>query len=346
MNATQTATGSTVASVAMATLAFTSLLANVCVSLVIIWTPQLRAQFNHVLTLSLFVLDTLISLFVMPLDISSYIQGHWPIGDTFCQIHGVLSSSLMTASMLTLCAISMERCYSIHAPMHYAAHMTLPRTIAVIICIWIQALLVSLMPLFGWNSYAYRSHRAQCSISWDEHRSYVVLFSVFSFVLPGVTMVAMYSAIFRIARQSAQQIAPEVSMATIPAISIHWKAARTLLSLISVFLVSWLPYFVVALLGVRQEPRVQLAVTWLGLSSLALNPMLYGYLNRSIREAAISCCEELKNMCLRRTVDDEAAAPTENEDFFQFLERTSVTRAVSIRCSQSQIFAHSPTITE
>jgi hypothetical protein len=375
----------------MSLLTALSFAGNACVATIILRTPHLRAQFNHILTLSLFILGSFSALTVMPLAIASYAHAAWPLDASMCSLYAVFSTMCTSASTLTLCAISIERCYSIHAPMHYAAHMTLPRTLGTIAGIWMLSLLLSLLPLLGWNSYAFRPTRAMCSYSWTEERSFVVLLSSVTFILPGLTMVIMYSAIFKIARQTSKQVVPAVSPAPIPTVSRsvcsngskqgaghslcdsgcemssstlppevspdktsptkaqerkgHWKAAKTLLCIIAVFFSLWTPFFAVALNGGHRRTSTELVITWLGLASNAVNPMLYGWLNRAIREAFIGCCEELASKCCKRNSDlNDEAVPGENEDFFQFLERTSVTRAVSVRCSRTLI--HSPTITE
>ena len=129
----------------------------------------------------------------------------------------------------------------------------------------------------------------------------------------------------------------------------HWKAVKTLLLIMTIFIALWGPFFVVNLIGVFREELpheavVELVVGWLGFSSYAINPFIYGWLNRSVREA-LSCLIEQVKTSLFASSDTEPDW-SGSEDFFQFLERTSTTRTLSVPHSKSNLEGRTPPIVE
>ncbi|XP_071485322.1 probable G-protein coupled receptor [Diadema antillarum] len=108
------------------------------------------------------------------------------------------------------------------------------------------------------------------------------------------------------------------------------KAAKTILLIVGAFFLLWTPYFILHVFGVihgafpRQELWERLT-TWLAYTSCVINPILYGMLNRHIRQELTHMADVCKNCILRRGSQDEDDFPGGAEDFFQFLERTTTT---------------------
>lgn len=116
------------------------------------------------------------------------------------------------------------------------------------------------------------------------------------------------------------------------------KAAKTLLMLLLAFLFLWGPFFVLHVHGVvvgslTAMETSELVTIWLGYCSCAVNPLLYGWMNQTIRKDLLSlygrlfwrCCFSPKVPSL--TIGENCFVPENqsltHEDFFQFLERTS-----------------------
>ena len=108
------------------------------------------------------------------------------------------------------------------------------------------------------------------------------------------------------------------------------KAVKTLLLITVLFLALWGPYFIVHLyavlygLPVTYRDALELTVTWLGFTSYALNPFLYGWLNKTLREELLNgvsqCCASFRP---NNRVSELGMG--NNENFLEFLERTSMT---------------------
>lgn len=100
---------------------------------------------------NLAVADLLQSTFGMPLIASSAFHNGWRFGDTLCIISGITNSLFCITSMLTLAAISFDRCLAIVRPLNHHALLTFQRARVVLIYIWAHALLVAILPVFGWS---------------------------------------------------------------------------------------------------------------------------------------------------------------------------------------------------
>ena len=131
----------------------------------------------------------------------------------------------------------------------------------------------------------------------------------------------------------------------------HWKAIRTLFIIIMLFLALWGPYFTVLFYtaaGNIVNHGVYLATTWLAFSTHAVNPLVYGLLNRNIRDSMIAMWQRLRE---RRITQQSPSPPPDGnapdcEDFFQFLERTSSIPNDTIQTLDVQNLPNLPSLVE
>uniref|UniRef100_A0A8C6KH08 Histamine H2 receptor n=1 Tax=Nothobranchius furzeri TaxID=105023 RepID=A0A8C6KH08_NOTFU len=266
---------------------------NVLVCLAVCACRRLRCLTNCFIV-SLAVTDLLLGLLVLPFSALLLLNDEWPLGPYFCNFYISMDVMLCTASILTLLAISVDRYLAVTMPLRYAS-LVLPWRVAVaLVSVWTVSVAVSFLPIhMGWNTVngTVQNHGPWASARrcrFELNRPYVLTDSLLTFYLPLGAMCWTYLQILRIAQSQAKRI---ISTRPISVALREHKATLTLAAVIGVFVVCWLPYFILfTILGLKEHPDPGMVpefpiVLWLGYTNSALNPFLYGALNRDFRSA-------------------------------------------------------------
>ncbi|XP_037317264.1 histamine receptor H2a [Pungitius pungitius] len=288
---------------------------NVLVCLAVCASRRLRCLTNCFIV-SLAVTDLLLGLLVLPFSALLQLNNEWPLGPAFCNFYISMDVMLCTASILTLLAISVDRFLAVTRPLRYAS-VVLPWRVGVAMAsVWTVSVAVSFLPIqMGWNTVngTVQNHGPSAPerrCRFELNRPYVLTDALLTFYLPLVAMCWTYLGILRIARAQAKRIISArptcitsyncrdnpststtvVSSVTAVALREH-KATVTLAAVMGAFVVCWLPYFILfTVLGLKEHPDPSTVpefpiVLWLGYTNSALNPILYGALNRDFRSA-------------------------------------------------------------
>nr|ANO39070.1 GCR107 [Schmidtea mediterranea] len=172
-------------------------LGNFFIILSVFLVRKLRTPCN-LLVVNLATTDFLVSILVLPLAGVYQVKGFWIFNDTFCSAFIVFDVLLCTASILNLCAISIDRYLIILKPMEYAVRRNKKRMILMISITWMAAALISIPPLFGWEK---EKTRNTCAYSND--LGYQIYATTIAFYLPLTIMLILYGRIFVLARKTA-----------------------------------------------------------------------------------------------------------------------------------------------
>ena len=163
-------------SVILATLlsisAFLAVVGNSMVLTVVIRHRGMRTRTNLFLV-NLAVADLLVGAAVMPLTITTLIEGRWIFGSgTFCTINGWLNCFCLVASIHTLMYISVHKHYSITQPM--ASHFKLRQILGMMAAAWVWAAVSSTITVTGLSSVRYKRGTTQCGPEYpDGLKSYI-----------------------------------------------------------------------------------------------------------------------------------------------------------------------------
>jgi dopamine D1-like receptor len=243
----------------------------------------------------------------MTFAVANDILGYWVFGETFCNMWLSFDVMCSTASILNLCAISLDRYIHIRSPLHYERRMTPRRTLAGVASLWSLSALISFLPIqLGWHRLNQEEGEGEdhfsCVLSLNP--LYAVISSSVSFFIPCFVMVFIYVKLYQYARMHVKNIkrtwatghTGPVAPANQPLepgrgqykLQDH-KAAVTLGVIMGTFLFCWVPFFTInvigAFCGTCIPPVVFAVFTWLGYLNSTMNPVIYSIFNVEFREA-------------------------------------------------------------
>ncbi|XP_035899272.1 5-hydroxytryptamine receptor 1-like [Anopheles stephensi] len=181
---------------------FGTIVGNILVCVAVCLVRKLRRPCNYLLV-SLAVSDLCVACLVMPPALMYEVLGEWNFGRVFCDIWVSFDVLSCTASILNLCAISVDRYWAITKPLEYGVKRTPRRMMLCVALVWLAAACISLPPLLilgnkhtiGEGS----DQRPFCAVCEDV--GYQIYATLGSFYIPLAVMLFVYYQIFRAARR-------------------------------------------------------------------------------------------------------------------------------------------------
>uniref|UniRef100_H3CZ07 Alpha-2A adrenergic receptor n=1 Tax=Tetraodon nigroviridis TaxID=99883 RepID=H3CZ07_TETNG len=170
---------------------------NVLVVIAVFTSRALRAPQNLFLV-SLASADILVATLVMPFSLANELMGYWYFGEVWCEIYLALDVLFCTASIAHLCAISLDRYWSITQAIEYNLKRTPRRIKCIIFIVWVMAAVISFPPLITMEKENGKEEPA-CKI--NDKKWYVISSCIGSFFLPCLIMVLVYVRIYQIAKK-------------------------------------------------------------------------------------------------------------------------------------------------
>uniref|UniRef100_A0A673J5T6 D(3) dopamine receptor n=1 Tax=Sinocyclocheilus rhinocerous TaxID=307959 RepID=A0A673J5T6_9TELE len=174
---------------------------NVLVCIAVLREKALQTTTNY-LVVSLAVADLLVASLVMPWAVYlEVVGGAWLFSRLYCNVFVTLDVMMCTASILNLCAISIDRYTAVVMPVLYnTTHSSRKRVSVMIATVWVLAFAVSCPLLFGFNT---TDDPTVCSIS---NPDFVIYSSVVSFYLPFIVTLLVYVRIYIFLRRRRKRI--------------------------------------------------------------------------------------------------------------------------------------------
>ncbi|XP_001380260.2 alpha-1D adrenergic receptor [Monodelphis domestica] len=306
---------------------------NLLVILSVACNRHLQTVTNYFIV-NLAVADLLLSATVLPFSATMEVLGFWAFGRAFCDVWAAVDVLCCTASILSLCTISVDRYVGVRHSLKYPAIMTERKAAAILALLWAVALVVSVGPLLGWKEPVPPDDRF-CGIT--EEAGYAVFSSVCSFYLPMAVILVMYFRVYVVARRTTRSLEAGVkrerSKSTDIVLRIHCrssgpedsrvakghnfrsslsvrllkfsrekKAAKTLAIVVGVFVLCWFPFFFVLPLGslfpqLKPSEGVFKVIFWLGYFNSCVNPLIYPCSSKEFKRAFVRL---LRCQCRRR----------------------------------------------
>ncbi|XP_041090776.1 dopamine receptor D2a [Polyodon spathula] len=183
-------------------LIFVIIFGNVLVCMAVSREKALQTTTNY-LIVSLAVADLLVATLVMPWVVYLEVVGEWRFSRIHCDIFVTLDVMMCTASILNLCAISIDRYTAVAMPMLYNTRYSSKRRVTVMISVvWVLSFAISCPLLFGLNNTATRDD-AMCVIA---NPAFVVYSSIVSFYVPFIITLLVYVQIYVVLRKRRKRV--------------------------------------------------------------------------------------------------------------------------------------------
>ncbi|XP_005484950.1 5-hydroxytryptamine receptor 2B [Zonotrichia leucophrys gambelii] len=180
---------------------------NILVILAVSLEKKLQYATNYFLT-SLAVADLLVGLFVMPIALLMILfDNTWPLPTALCPIWLFLDVLFSTASIMHLCAISLDRYIAIKKPIQASQYNSWATTIIKIIVVWLISIGIAIpVPIRGIEDGNGNSTNITCFLTPDRFHDFILYGSVASFFIPLAIMIVTYLLTIRVLRKKAYLI--------------------------------------------------------------------------------------------------------------------------------------------
>lgn len=274
---------------------------------------RLRRMTNFFI-ISLAVSDLLVALGHLPLRIDESVHNNnWcfdktPNDVTTCAYWIVMDTVFSCASICNLVVISIDRFLAITKPFEYQNRMTKRVGFSLIAFVWLYAMLWGVLSLVDWTrdpnstgehifvGFKKRTNERKCG---KNDKVYYTSAMAVAFFLPLLIVIVTYSCVFRVAFTQAKAVALLDPNKGKKHILRELKATKTIAVVIGVFIVCWLPSFILMVLSLWCEQCFTPFVTNKDLSlavriifvfvlpvmNSSLNPVIYTVFNQEFRMA-------------------------------------------------------------
>ncbi|XP_037121916.1 alpha-1A adrenergic receptor-like isoform X1 [Syngnathus acus] len=177
-------------------------LGNILVILSVVCHRHWRSV-THYFIANLAAADLLLSSAVVPFTATSEALGRWVFGRFFCSVWAALDVLCCTASILSLCVISIDRYLAVSYPLRYPAMATGRRGLAAVAALWGLSAAISVGPLFGWKQ-PDPEEETVCQIT--EEPVYALFSALGSFYIPLAIILFMYCRVYSVAKRGKETL--------------------------------------------------------------------------------------------------------------------------------------------
>lgn len=175
---------------------------NILVILSVVCNRHLRTPTNYFI-INLAIADLLLSTTVLPVSATLEILNYWVFGRIFCDIWAAVDVLCCTASIMSLCVISIDRYIGVSYPLQYPGIVTEKRALLAMLGVWALSVVISIGPLFGWKQPP-SENDMECPIT--EEPFYALFSSLGSFYIPLVVILAMYCRVYIVAKRTTKNL--------------------------------------------------------------------------------------------------------------------------------------------
>ncbi|XP_016104144.1 galanin receptor type 1-like [Sinocyclocheilus grahami] len=250
--------------------------------------PGQQRSTTNIFILNLSVADLSYLLFCIPFQSTVYILPTWILGAFICKFIHYFFTVSMLVSIFTLSAMSVDRYIAIvHCRKSSYIRVGRHALIGVLI-IWVLSFAMATPVAYYQGIVESEDNSTFCWEVWPDHsrrKIYVVCTFVFGYVLPLILISFCYAKVLNHLHKKLRNVSKKSEAS-------KKKTAQTVLVVVVVFCLSWLPHHVVHLwvefgsFPLNQASFVlRVAAHCLAYSNSSVNPVIYAFLSENFRQA-------------------------------------------------------------
>ncbi|RWS00940.1 Somatostatin receptor type 1-like protein [Dinothrombium tinctorium] len=277
------------------------IIGNILVLSVILIFSKMKTVTN-IYIFNLALVDIL-SLSTIPI----FVRNQWTFGPTICKVYTTAMTIFDFSGSFLVAALSADRYLAICRPHTANACRTKAGATLVNILVWVMSAVFA-MPLFVFADTKHNKEGGTtCKVYWPDvdiingtKVQFIYLFT-FGFLIPFAFIVTFY---FLILCKIRNLDSPKSRTR-------RRRVTFLVLTLITVFMICWLPYWVNHIILAFVDAPISLPIAifslvaaWLSFTNSAINPLIYGFTNKNFQDHFLKlfkCGEECKDQPLNRT---------------------------------------------
>ena len=282
---------------------FTSFSGNLLLGISVIKNPNLRRTVPNMYIITLAVSDFLMSLLGIPFSLASLMAGKWPFNNFICQLQGFWILLMCAVSLQTLAVTAVNRYFRVvRSRASYQRIFSMKTTKITIAILWVMALFAPLPYVVAGHEFFFHTGKVFCAHNaeslYEGYGAYLVLVYV---AIPLIIIITCYTRVFiavrkhnlnfrfRIRQRSTNNTRNNTSLDSSGVLSVEEvNVTYILLVVVISFLTCWTPVLIIDMIDFingdwKLKRQVYVSYTCFGFASTALNPIIYGIMNRSIR---------------------------------------------------------------
>ena len=252
---------------------------------------SLRKTKAFILIGNLALADLLVGLVLIPMDLVLLMANYVADNMTYCILYHCMIYTLITASVLNLFLLSLERFHAIIRPFQHNSTFTAKRIYYTMSITWIFVIVCGFMPMFVWGT-GIIAFTPVCRSSTLFSNTYQIAMNTV-IVTALVISFVFFIIIIRIALRKTKQ--KQLKCTDSPMEGSHSRHnlrrdirhTRLMVLVSGIFIICWGPYCIISLI-----PNISVTVTFirnwlasLGLINSCLNWIVYGARNKRFRRA-------------------------------------------------------------
>ncbi|XP_023700660.1 glucose-dependent insulinotropic receptor [Paramormyrops kingsleyae] len=280
---------------------------NVLVAASLVLLIRKKGGQSWCFVLNLALADTLVGVAIIGISVIAINSETSPIHRTKCLMFMALVTSPSAASILTMFLVSLDRYIAIKLPLRYSRISRTRTTAVALVTLWALSFVVGFLPGMV-TEMQVEEYNGTCTFfSVIQPKSIILVFCICFFPVL-LIFIYFYLDILKIACGHQRQIRiARLAGSQVPLPSRfgrHVKALRTVALLVGCFTLSWCPFFIVSVVQVLCQACMLYSVIetylWLlGLSNSLINPLVYAFWQREVRQELSAIFTSLKGRLSR-----------------------------------------------